>query len=67
MDIERVPETCSVKSRIVSFAVDEDTFKKLEYLRTSKNKSTSALLRLLLTEFFEENSACFSMDLPRGK
>ena len=67
MDIESVPEISSTKSRIVSFAVDEETFKKLEFLRTSKNRNISCLMRLLLSNFFTENQAFFSKDLPSGK
>ncbi len=67
MDIEDIPNLREERwPRKVTFAIDEETWRKLQLLKSRHGKSHSALGRALLEEFFKEHEELFKEGLPSG-
>lgn len=67
MDIENIPQIGHKKPKNLTVSISEEDYEKLKFLKDEKQKNISSLIRMLLSEFFDENKAFFSKELPRGK
>ena len=67
MELKDIPDIKEKYPKRVTFACSEDAHYKLQFLKKTKKKDPSALIRKLVDEFFEENESYFKESSDIGE
>lgn len=59
MKLEDIPSSLDHVSERISLAISHETSKKLDFLKKKRGKNVSALIRMLIKDFLENNKHLF--------